>query len=176
MQKILIGGISGSGKSTLASQLAQDLGISWVSTDQIRSILNIQQLKGDESLHLEREVEKSEEIWPGIERLICNPYPWEGVIVEGVAILPHLAIKFTDVKSIFLIDVDDERIRETLYQRSLLPWITTKTEEQQKAKADFISRHREYIKIEAAKYGLPVYSMQRTSDDIKVVKSLLGVI
>jgi 2-phosphoglycerate kinase len=102
-----------------------------------------------------------------------SPYPWEGILVEGVAILPHRAAALADVKTIFLVDDDIERVRETVYQRSLLPWINTKTEEQQAEKVRFILKLSEYIKSEAKKYNLPVYSPLRTPEDVENVKNIL---
>jgi 2-phosphoglycerate kinase len=173
MIKILIGGVPGVGKSTLTAALAKSLNVPWISTDQIRNLCNIEKLKNDDGFSLEKEIAKSEEIWPAVERIMHSPYPWEGIIVEGAAILPHRAAALVDVKTIFIVDDDADRVRETVYQRSLLPWINTKTVEQQVAKVEFILKFGEYIKTEAKKYGIPIYSPLRTLEDVDNVKDIL---
>ena len=133
---ILIGGPQATGKTTLAKELSSRLDMSWISTDQIRTICGIAP-RGKEVLS--EEIENNEEIWKGVERFIKSPFPWEAVIIEGVAVLPHLVASLDiKVSSVFIIDTDAKRIAETIYQRSLLPWINTKTENQQSKKVAYI--------------------------------------
>lgn len=82
---ILIGVPQATGKTTLAKELSSRLKMPYISTDQIRTICGISP-KGKE-VRLE-DVKNNEEIWKGVERFIRSPFPYEGVIVEGVAVLP----------------------------------------------------------------------------------------
>jgi 2-phosphoglycerate kinase len=76
---ILIGGAEGMGKSTLAKQLAAHFQVPWISTDQIRTILRIEEPD---------EAKRMELIWQGVATLVKSPHPWEGAVIEGTAILP----------------------------------------------------------------------------------------
>lgn len=169
---ILIGGPQATGKTTLARELSSRLDIPWVSTDQIRTICGITP-RGKEVLS--EEIENNEEIWGGVERFIKSPFPWEAVIVEGVAILPHLVASLDiKVSPIFIIDTDEKRIAETIYQRSLLPWIQTKTEEQRGSKVAYIMSFNNFIKTEAQKHHFPVIEVLKSNQDIEKVIELLG--
>lgn len=168
---ILIGGPQATGKTTLAKELSSRLNMPWISTDQIRTICGISP-KGKEVL-LE-DIKNNEEIWKGVERFVRSPFPWDGVIVEGVAVLPHLVASLDiKVNPIFIIDTNEERITETIYQRSLLPWIQTKTEEQCKKRVAYIIEFNSFIKKEAEKYGFPVVEVSKSNQDIEIVLGLL---
>jgi 2-phosphoglycerate kinase len=169
---ILIGGPQATGKTTLAKELSARLNIPWISTDQIRTICGITP-KGKEVLS--EEIENNEEIWKGVERFIKSPFPWEAVIVEGVAVLPHLVAQLEfRVSPVFIIDIDEKKIAETIYQRSLLPWIQTKTEEQQRKKVAYIVEFNNFIKKEAQKYNFPLVGVSKSNQDIEKILELLG--
>lgn len=168
---VLIGGPQATGKTTIAKELSSRLGIPWISTDQIRTICGITS-KG--KVDFKEEIKNNEEIWLGVERLIRSPFPWEGVIIEGVAILPHL-VNSLDVKvdSMFIIDTNEERISKTIYERSLLPWINTKTEEDQKKKVSYILDFNNFIKSETQKYNLPLLEISKSDQDIENILKLI---
>jgi 2-phosphoglycerate kinase len=169
---ILIGGPQATGKTTLAKELSSRLYIPYISTDQIRTICGVTP-KGKEVLS--EEIENSEEIWKGVERFIKSPFPWEAVLVEGVAVLPHLVASLDiEVSPIFIIDTNEKRIAEIIYQRSLLPWIQTKTEEQQSKKVAYIIEFNNFIKKEAQKYNFAIIEVSKSNRDIEKVMELLG--
>jgi 2-phosphoglycerate kinase len=171
---ILIGGAQATGKTTLAKEFSSRLGIPYISTDQIRTIYGIT-TNGKEGI--EGEIKNYEEIWKGVERLIRNHFPWENIIVEGVAILPHLVASLDiKVSPVFIIDTDEERITETIYKRSLLPWIKTKTEEQQRKKVSDIIAFNNFIQSEAQKYNLPLLEVSKSSQDIENVLKLVDTL
>lgn len=130
---ILIGGAEGMGKSTLAKQLAAHFQVPWISTDQIRTILQINELD---------ERKKAELIWKGVVALVKAPHPWGGGIIEGTAILPDLVARdlpdMPDAKAIFLIQENEGRVADIVFERSKLPFIKTKTAEQQAQKVEKI--------------------------------------
>jgi len=168
---ILIGGSQATGKTTLAKELSSRLDIPWISTDQIKTICGIS-IKGKEALS--EEIEINEEIWKSVERFIKSPFPWEAVIIEGVAVLPHLVASLDiKVSPVFIIDTDEKRITQTIYQRSLLPWIQTKTAEQRSKKVAYIIEFNNFIKNEARKYNFPVIEISKSSQDIEKVMELL---
>lgn len=168
---ILIGGPQATGKTTLAKELSVRLNIPWISTDQIRTICGI---TSKSKVDLQEEIKNNEEIWKGVERIIRNPHPWEGVIIEGVAILPHLVVSLNiNVSTIFIIDTNEERIAKTIYERSLLPWINTKTEEEQKRKVSYILEFNNFIKSETQKYTLPLLEVSKSNQDIENILKLI---
>ncbi|MCF7815810.1 MAG: hypothetical protein K9M10_02735 [Candidatus Pacebacteria bacterium] len=168
---ILLGGPQATGKTTLAKELSSRLDVPWISTDQIRTICGIIP-KGTRLLS--EEIENNEEIWKGVERFIKSPFPWEAVIIEGVAVLPHFVSSLDiEVSPVFIIDTDAKRIAETIYQRSLLSWINTKTEEQQSKKVADIIEFNNFIKKETQKYNLPIIEVSKSNQDIEKVMELL---
>src|SRR3989344_6507086 len=141
---ILIGGAPTTGKSTVAAAVANQLGIPWISTDQIGEVMRsattrtaTPPLFNPENYTAERfltefsaeqivrmEMEQGEATWPGIRKLIEDEYPWRsGFVIEGVAILPRLVIKdFHNspyVRAVFLVDEDADRMREVVFNCGL---------------------------------------------------------
>lgn len=169
---ILIGGPQATGKTTLAKKLSSRLDIPWISTDQIRTICAIK--SSSDKKGVSAEIENNEEIWKGVERFIRSPFPWENIIIEGVAILPHLVASLDiKVNPVFIIDSDKTRIADVIYQRSLLPWIKTKSNEQQEAKVAYIQEFNDFIKQEAEKYKFPIVEISKTDEDVgKVLQAL----
>jgi len=165
---ILLGGTQGTGKTTLAKKIAEHFKIPWISTDQIRSIMRITTNKDLEpylfppstELDLEnliaREIKQGEAVWGGVLALINNMYPWEKCIIEGTAIFPHLVARDLKEKDnitpIFLLQGNIEIITKTVEERSKMPWIKTKTKEQQEQKVQLITSLNEHIKTEAEKH------------------------
>ncbi len=146
---ILIGGAAGSGKSTLAKQLAKHFQLPWLSTDQIRRILQTTE---------QDEAKKTEIIWNATSALLKGIHPWEGGIIEGTAILPKfLAKDFSElptVKPVFLIQSQIEIVR-IIEERSKLPFINTKTPEQQAEKVRKVTKLNDEIQKEAQIQGYP---------------------
>ncbi len=169
---ILIGGPQATGKTTLAKKLSSRLDIPWISTDQIRTICAIKSSSGKKGLTAE--IENNREIWKGVERFIRSPFPWENIIVEGVAILPQFVTSLDiNANPIFIVDTDEARISDVIYQRSLLPWIKTKTNEQQLEKVAYILEFNKFIKNEALKYNFPVVEISKSDIDLEKVLGAL---
>ncbi len=157
MNIILIGGVAGTGKSTLAQKLSKHAGIPWFSTDQIRTILYTS-MSEEEKADNEQNTSK---IWKGVVALANRPFPWEsGCIIEGIGILPELVARDLKenpaVKAIFLTQTNKEKITEIISERSKLPWIKTKTEEQQKKKVEILIASNKKLTVDAEKFGFPI--------------------
>ena len=86
------------GKSTLAKKIALARGINWISTDQIRTIMQKATNKdANPDLFIDAntgetaegsaalEVKKAEAVWRGIAEFIEHNNPWEGCVIEGTA-------------------------------------------------------------------------------------------
>lgn len=120
------------------------------------------------------EIENNEEIWKGVERFIRSPFPLENIIIEGVAILPQFVASLDiKVNPIFIVDTDEARISDVIYQRSLLPWIKTKTKEQQLEKVADIQEFNDFFKQEAEKYKFPVVEISKSDQDVEKVLGAL---
>lgn len=59
----------------------------------------------------ELEIKKAEAVWEGVSEFIEHNHPWEGCVIEGTAILPHLVARDLkgrqDVVSIFLVQSEE---------------------------------------------------------------------
>ncbi len=177
---ILIGGAPGVGKSTLAKEIASARGANWISTDQIRTIMQKatkRDLKpelfvdanssNDSGESVILEIKKAEAVWEGVAEFIKQNHPWEGCVIEGTAILPHLvASDFKDnpdILPIFLVQ-SEESIKNVIEQRSKDPWINTKTPEQKKKKAEQTILLNNIFKQEAIKNGYTVRELNGFTD------------
>lgn len=147
---ILIGGTEGTGKSTLAKQLGEHFQVPLISTDQIRRILQVSESD---------EAKRAALVWNGTAALVREPYPWEGAVIEGTAILPDFIARdfggVTNIKPIFLIYKDEEKIVQVIRERSTSPFINTKTSEQQTARVEKLKRLNREIRERAEFYGYP---------------------
>ncbi len=148
---ILIGGASGTGKSTLAKKLSEHFNIPWVSTDQLRTVQGIDEKNQEKQIEL---------TWKGVSALIQHPHPWETGIIEGIAITPKfLARDFGDklesIIPLFLVQEDVKKITEVVHERSKLPWINTKTPEQQALKVQEMVTSNEIIRVDAQENDFP---------------------
>lgn len=182
---ILIGGAPGVGKSTLAKRIAEARGVNWISTDQIRTIMQ-KATSTDESPDLffdarfsdsleesiDLELKKAEIIWGGVFEFIEQNYPWEGCVIEGSAILPLFVARDLkdrqDMLPIFIVQ-SDESIMQVIEERSKDPWINTKTPEQKKMKAELTILFNDAIKNQAIKYSLPLYELDGFKDNYEKI-------
>lgn len=172
---ILIGGAPGVGKSMLARKIALARGVNWISTDQIRIIMQkATSIDANPDLFVEAniakspsesvvlEVKKAEAVWKGVAEFIENNNPWEGCVIEGTAILPHLVAKNLndrqDVLSIFIVQ-SEESIRQVISERSTNTWINTKTLEQQKKKAKLTILLNNTVKQDAIDHGFAIHEL-----------------
>jgi len=177
---ILIGGAPGVGKSTLAKKIAVARNVNWISTDQIRTIMQKASNAGtnhdlfadaNTATNVEErvaiEMRKAEAVWKGIAEFIEHNNPWEGCVIEGTAILPHLIAQDLkdriDVLPIFVIQ-SEETIKQVIAERSKNPWINTKTPEQQKNKVELTIRFSNIVKQEAATYGFTAHDLSGFTD------------
>jgi len=172
---ILIGGVAGTGKSILAQGLSKHAGIPWFSTDQIRTILQAT-MSEEEKADNEQNASK---IWKGIVALANRPFPWEnGCIIEGIGILQELVARDLKenpaIKAIFLTYKDKEKITEIISERSKLPWIKTKTGEQQKQKVEILIASNKKLTVDAEKFGFPIIEAH-TEKMFDEVLSILGI-
>lgn len=172
---ILIGGAEGTGKSTLAEQLAQHFSIPWFSTDQVRTIVNTQMAE-EEKENKERVLEAT---WKGVKALVDRPFPWEkGGIIEGTGILPELIARDlkenSNVKVIFLVQKDENKIADIILERSKLPWIKTKSEEQQRHKIEMLTASNKKLAEDIGKLGFPciVAHTEKTFNEALVALNL----
>ncbi len=199
---ILIGGSPTAGKSYTARKLAEDLKLPWISTDTIREQMRWIVRKEDypNAFHhfvengpdkaveflthnaaqeiVEHQNKESEEIWKGVRGIIEGDYAWGDFIVEGVAILPRLVASQEwktkkDIRPIFLIDEDKERVRNTIFTRGLWDEAEKYPDDVKEKEVEWVFAFNEYIKEEAKRFGLPVISIGNREDYISEIKSLI---
>ncbi len=183
---ILIGGAPAVGKSFAARELSRRIGISSISTDSIRELMrgvvraedypNLfyftnPKLTAENFLtqHTPEEVVRfqnleSFDVWRGVQSLISTEYTQtdyveQSFIIEGVAVLPELVSALPKqglIKSVFLIDENIDRIRETIFTRGLWDDADKYSDDVKEAEVKWVVAFNTYIKEEAFKYNLPV--------------------
>jgi 2-phosphoglycerate kinase len=200
-QIILIGGAPTAGKSTMAQMVANYLNIPWISTDQIREIMRVAAKRSDypklfnpEGYTGERfltefsseqivqmEMEQGEATWLGIKQLIEEDYTWtKGFVIEGVNLLPHLITQdFKDnanIKSVFLIDEDADRIRDVVFNRGLWDAAKSYSDDVKEKEVEWVTLFSHQIRIEAEKHKFPLVEVSKTDEDLQAVLRALNIL
>ncbi|MBI5066131.1 hypothetical protein HZA97_07890 [Candidatus Woesearchaeota archaeon] len=197
---ILIGGSPTAGKSYTARKIAEELKLPWISTDTIREQMRELVRKTDYPalfLHSEstpklavkfltsntaEEIvnlhnKENKEVWKGVKALIETDYVWKSFIVEGVAILPHLVAKLVkknkNVKAVFLVDEDLDRVRKTIFTRGLWDEASKYPDSVKEKEVEWVAAFNDFIKKEAKKHKLPVVSVGNRKNYLKEIKRIL---
>jgi 2-phosphoglycerate kinase len=197
---ILIGGSPTAGKSYTAKRIAEHLELPWISTDTIREQMRKIVRKEDypDLFHhseatseraveflthntaneiVKHQNEESVEVWKGVKALIETDYVWNSFIVEGVAILPHLiaglSVKDKDIKVVFLVDDDTERIRKTIFTRGLWDDADKYPDVVKEKEVEWVLAFNDYIAKEAKKHGFPVVKIGNRKEYLDQIKSLI---
>ncbi len=199
-QIILIGGAPTTGKSTVAKLLSKHLDIPWISTDQIRQILksvahindypglfNTEGYTAEKFLTeysseqiVEMEFASGEETWVGVKNFIEDAYPWtDSYIIEGVGILPHLVSRDfkenSEIKPIFLIDEDADRIRDVVLNRGLWGSAKSYSDELKEKEVEWVRLFSHKVKNEANKYEYSLIEVSKKDSDFEKVLSALSI-
>jgi 2-phosphoglycerate kinase len=197
---ILLGGAPTIGKSYTARKIAESLKLPWISTDTIREQMKkIVSKKDYPSLFIHPDTSaktavkflssnsadkivriqnnESVDVWKGVKALIETDYSWESFIIEGVAILPHLAkgllTKDKRIKPIFLVSKDIKRIRETIFTRGLWGDADKYPDYVKEKEIEWVVLFNEYIIKEATKYNLPIIEITKDNKYIKKIKEFV---
>lgn len=197
---ILIGGAPTTGKSTVAEAVAKHLGLPWLSTDQIRGIMRtvadrkqVPKLFNPEGYDAERflkefsaqqiaamEMEQGEAVWPAVKTFINEDYTWEkGFVLEGVNILPKLIrqdfLSDNEIKPIFLVDEDADRIRKVVFTRGLWDDADAYPNEVKEKEVEWVLAFSHLLKKQAEEYGYPTVEVNKDSNDSTRVLQKLGI-
>lgn len=197
-QIILIGGAPTVGKSSLAQALSTELGLPWVSTDQIREVMRSVASKKDYpglfcfsgytpetflTKYTPRQTSDTEyrqckEIWHGVKAFIDIDYTWpDGFIVEGIGILPHLVKrdfgKQPNIKAIFIGDNDEARMRKVVYERGIWTHAKDYSEDIKEKEVQWAKIFNQRIKAEATEHKYPWLEIEKNQSDLaKIIKAL----
>lgn len=188
---ILIGGAPTTGKSTLAKKLAQHFDVPWISTDQIRKVLQATvsrerypdlfnaEMSVEEFLQkfpkekiVEMENAQSKAIWDALSVFINDPYPWKSLIVEGVAILPEFVQNLkTDKKvlPLFLVDEDADRMRQVIYTRGLFAGAREYSDSVKEKEVEWCLEFVKQLKVESTKYGFETTEVSKNDSDFDTI-------
>jgi 2-phosphoglycerate kinase len=196
---ILIGGSPTTGKTTLARRLSEEFKLPWISTDTIREMMGdtvdrlkypnlfaVKDYSAKEFLTqfsakeiVERENKESEDVWLGVKSLIEKDYAWDSFIVEGIAILPHLVARdFKDseyIRSIFLVDEDESRIRDVIFKRGLWDEPHLYDNDLKEKEIAWVKEYSTWLRLEAQKYGYPCVEVTKQEGDLKIILDQIGI-
>lgn len=188
----LIGGSPRGGKSILSKELAKQLNIPYISTDNLRPVIipyfkkrkfeffpfekmfdadNIdkyfKKYTGREMLNAD--IKEAKTMWPGVKNLIeyllkCKM----DYIIEGVDLLPSMVNQFkseNNIKAVYLIKLDSNKIYQgILDNKNSNDWITGNTQNKESIlkAADSLIPYGNYFLREAKKYNFKYFN---TEDD-----------
>ena len=197
---ILIGGAPTTGKSTIAQLASKRLGLPWISTDQLREIIRVtanekdypalfltrgytaeqflNKFSAEETVELE--MNQGREIWPTIKRFIEEDSTWkDGFIIEGISILPELVANDfknrEDIKSIFFIDEDADRIRDVVFKRGLYTKADTYSDDLKEKEVEWALLFSQKIKEQAQKFDYSFIEIRKDKDDLNLVLKSVGL-
>jgi 2-phosphoglycerate kinase len=109
--------------------------------------------------------EESLEVWKGVKAIIETDYVWKSFIVEGVAILPKLVYENykndLSVRAVFIIDNDEQRIRETIFKRGLWNDADKYPDSVKEKEVEWVMAFNNYLKEEIKKYPFPVIEIEK---------------
>jgi len=198
---ILIGGSPTVGKSYIARKLSEELKLPWISTDTIRGQMRklvrkedypalFDHAEADEKMGIKFLTEntpkeivefvnrEAAETWKGVKAIIETDYAWDSWIIEGIAIQPKLASKLIkknkEVKAVFLIDEDTERVRKTIFTRGLWDDAKKYPDNVKEKEVEWVMEFNKHILSEAKKYNLPVVSVGNRENLLEDVRGVVG--
>ena len=187
---IFIGGMPTAGKSTIARQVSKHFDIPYISTDQIRLIMQsiaepkkypmlfhaetmgaeeyLQKYSAEEIANME--YEQGKEVWLGIKFFIENDWVWpDGCVVEGVGILPSLVSEIDqavfDVSVLFLSDIDHDRVKNVVYTRGLFDKAKNYGDHVKDKEIDWVKLFDEKVRKDAEAHGYPIIDIKKDNTD-----------
>ncbi len=127
---------------------------------------------------VEHHNKENEDVWKGVVGLIEGDYVWGSFIIEGVAILPKLVAEQSwsskkDIKALFLVDEDIERVRNTIFTRGLWNKAENYPDSVKEKEVEWVFAFNNYIKQEAKRYSLPVVNIGNRTDYLEEIKSIV---
>jgi 2-phosphoglycerate kinase len=189
---ILIGGMPTVGKSTIAQALSRHYDLPYISTDQIRVIMEgtvkdtseypllfneeghtaesfLNNYTADEIATLE--YNQADEVWPVIRNFIEHDWVWrQGMIVEGVNIVPHLVVEplrdSIHVQTLFLSDKNQERTREVVFSRGLFGPAASYSDSVKDKEVEWVNLFNQRICNDARQYGCKMFDTNKTQKDV----------
>lgn len=157
----LIGGAPRVGKTTLAHQISARLGIGWISTDALITVLRAKQVVGiktEWNASPEAIVDAADWFFPCLERLIWSLNSLtDSYVIEGVDFLPSHAVKLESqypVRSVFLRCAAMTPEHFDAYPGHSLGYANLPDEMRRRFALD-IPRWTEFVRQEARRYGCP---------------------
>lgn len=193
----LIGGAPTVGKSTIAKKLSKKFGLPWISTDQMREFMtgivrkkDYPYLFHDQKYTAEKYLKtftpkqivknqnnESIDVWKGVKVFIKEDWLWESFIIEGIAILPKFVYqtfgKNKNIRPIFLIDEDADKIKKVVYTRGLWDDAHKYSDDVKEVEIKWALLFSHWLKKEALKYNYPVIEMSKNKNDFKKICNTL---
>jgi 2-phosphoglycerate kinase len=189
---ILIGGAPTTGKSIISKKLAQHYNLPFISTDQLRATVKpygdperFPTLYGATGMSAEEfltrytvqeisdmEFEQGKDVWPAVRALLEPNTDWHrGCVIEGVNILPKLVAQLdvknnSSIKPVFLVDLDEERMRKVVYERGLYEPAENYSDDVKEIEVEWAMMFAHRLQREALECGFPCVEVTKSDNDI----------
>lgn len=116
---------------------------------------------------------ESVDVWKGVLAFIDTDYVWKDFVIEGVAVLPksvnQIDASKLAIKPIFLVDENEDRVRETVYARGLWDNADTYSDDVKEIEVRWVDLFNKYIKSEVKKYGYRYYKINDREGFLKMI-------
>ena len=124
------------------------------------------------------EFAQAHDVWPGIKIMLDDCYSYvNGSIIEWVDITPEVLHKHLkdrkDVLPLFVIDDNEDRIRDVIYQRGLFNDADKYSNNLKETEVEWVQIYTEQLKKECQKYGFPYISIEKNENDIQKILPLI---
>lgn len=133
--------------------------------------------------------EESVDVWKGVEGLMNKDADWawlekyivggakfDSLAIEGVAILPKFVASLrteSDIKPIFIVDHDSQRIKERIFRRGLWDDADKYPDDLKSKEVLWVVEFNKYIKKEAVKYNYPIVEFKSDNSYFREIKELV---
>ena len=194
---ILIGGAPAVGKSYLAQQLSLKLGIPWISTSDVNSLMARPKEEGEAVVefdsegqtpqqllrkltpqeNLEQQNRENEGVWKDVFSFIKLNDLWDSYIIEGVAVLPHLIArdlgKRSDIHPLFLLDKDEARLRNVVKMKPVWEYSRGYAGRAKKLDLEYVLLFNSWLREQLKKYPFPSIELSEETMSLAAVLKII---
>jgi hypothetical protein len=160
----VIGGAPRVGKTLVAERVARDIGASWISTDVLRTTIEVgvpdlSHIEWGDVAGVPRHAER---FFPFIERFVWGVSSLKAAyVIEGVDFMPEQIVRLGKKFAVRSVFIGNSEMTAELLETHLgrQPWLAGTSTEQFQLMASHIVQHTALVQKECARLGLPFVDM-----------------
>jgi len=120
------------------------------------------------------EFAQAHDVWPWVETMLRDCYSYiDGCIIEWVNITPEIVHKNLDSREnilpIFIVDDNEERIKEVIYNRWLFSDADTYSDDLKEKEVEWVQIFTQKLKQDCKTYGFTCINIEKNENDLNKV-------